>query len=1450
MGTQGTGRKRSTKKDRSTAEDEALDRIAREAEARLAAKRAARAEAREIRMKELERQQKEIFQVQKKYYGLNPGLDERADSKWGDIEQWMVAPLCCDDKLLPVNSAEDSEKFSRSSRIHALSDDDERMSVGSRSSVRSDLDSVGAYGGGGSALQHKAKKKKKHRHKDRTVCSSRLSDEGQMSRSRLDLQPASHASLDLYGLSGPSSSRTSSLSFAGYQGSVHEDSLSLCSGSRRASGSGSHPVEYSSYRSSRASSRTSSARTSPVVEDRDYLVKGPRAASALTAATLTSLGGTSSRRGSGETALTVDAESSIREIKEIHELKDQIQDVEAKYLQNLKEVKDAMAEVEEKYRKAMVSNAQLDNEKNNLMYQVDTLKDSLMELEELLSESRREFDEKVKDLERQRHAHSVLQFQFSEMKQTLQQSEELLNEIRQLRLKQEAQRREIGDLQETLEWKEKKMGALERQKEYADAIRLERDELREEVVQLKDVLKKHGIVLGPDLSINGEAGPSDAMRSPGEESLSQTPPDSQTSAAEGNSVLGGTEEEVEQEEQRESLEDDQENKFMVDVEGPPKEQKTSLPSEVHSHLQSASASKASVIVSHDFQEIQESEGNVPQTEKCEQGHSKGHPEEHETNPSEGQESMVDIGEGGDAPQPQETLGQAVTSEHLVEEYVPVGSNTEPLQEPEEPENREAEETASKPQSQISTTSAKKKKKKKKGKKKGTHENKDQQRPGTEKETGQTDSVVCTDGPAAEPGSVGSISESGQGNPEPEQVDAAKCSETFSLKENLHEPNPDHDNKETMNTQNLEAEVLEPSKKLLKEIRAGHHEDPKDEEKPAEPKSLEYEAPDNLTEGSSPLKHHKESRMEKECSRLTSHDPEGSLLTSKDSRSPLNEDASIREDIPGVPQSSPDQFSDEEEQGDALGPSETSGLTDSRLELSEDEQSQGRSREADKPEPKEPTKGFLQDDQVAESVPESRMVGDDGRVTAEEDVAIETPDTSNETRVDLLKVVQSHEEKPDSVTEIPKCSSEVGSMSEPGEADPNPMGEEDLKPSDEKETEPPTSPDAEGNPPKSGGIPDSPSGEDSSRGTSVKNIHSELEPVDGDETMTTNPEGISESFREEDGVPETRVPEGDEVPAESESTDGSKTDQDEDSKDEPIDSSAGNICSPSRKEPRERPEEASEPDHGEPKTSGDDDPQMEEGSAENQELNEEPEDPREEGREEGVDLTKTDAEAASSRPPKEDQTEFSEELKGSPARPEPEDNPNNKEIKPSPCPPVEQINKSVGKPESGASSPLAHLNSEEEEEEDEGQSFDFDDSDLEAAVASAQSNQPEPADVEEQTTAKVGEVNGNGPELFQTTVETNGRDDEKFPEEDAKEAILLEEGAEPQNCPRRGDAIPETLEDVTECIQQEASSAVELGVDAAELTTDSGKIPEQSIQSGKDSKKKKGKGKGKEDCKMA
>ncbi|XP_065418274.1 leucine-rich repeat flightless-interacting protein 1 isoform X37 [Chrysemys picta bellii] len=451
MGTQGAGRKRLPNRERLTAEDDALNQIAREAEARLAAKRAARAEAREIRMKELERQQKEIYQVQKKYYGL--------DTKWGDIEQWM----------------EDSERYSRRSRRNAsASDEDERMSVGSRGSLRSDLEYASAYPVAG--LENERTKKKNSK------ASSNYSGESRKSTKKSSREEKS--------------------------ASLYDESI--YSGNRRYSASSSRaPSEYSCYlgSGSRASSRASSARASPVVEERPEkdFEKGARTVSSLSAATLASLGGTSSRRGSGDTSISVDTEASIREIKDINELKNQIQDVEGKYMQGLKEMKDSLAEVEEKYKKAMVSNAQLDNEKTNFMYQVDTLKDALLELEEQLAESRRQYEEKSKEFEREKHAHSILQFQFTEIKETLKQREEMLEEIRQLQQKQESYIREISDLQETIEWKDKKIGALERQKEFFDSIRSERDDLRDEVVVLKEQLKKHGIIPNLEVATNGEA---------------------------------------------------------------------------------------------------------------------------------------------------------------------------------------------------------------------------------------------------------------------------------------------------------------------------------------------------------------------------------------------------------------------------------------------------------------------------------------------------------------------------------------------------------------------------------------------------------------------------------------------------------------------------------------------------------------------------------------------------------------------------------------------------------------------------------------------------------------------------------------------------------------------------------------------------------------------------------
>ncbi|XP_043364745.1 leucine-rich repeat flightless-interacting protein 2 isoform X3 [Dermochelys coriacea] len=282
MGTPGSGRKRTPVKDRFSAEDEALSHIAREAEARLAAKRAARAEARDIRMRELERQQKE----------------------------------------------EDSE------------------------------------------------------------------------RARYSLRSSHHS----------------------YLGA---DDL-LC-----ARNIGSHRLEEKC--------------------DKPYSEIYTRPASRNSAST-TPLSGNSSRRGSGDISSLVDPDVSLSELQ------------------------DSLSEVEEKYKKAMVSNAQLDNEKNNLIYQVDTLKDVIEEREEQMAEFYRENEEKSKELERQKHMCSILQHKMDELKEGLRQRDELIE-------------------------------ALERQKEYFDSIKHERDELRDELADLKETMKtgqKHGLVIIPDGTPNGD----------------------------------------------------------------------------------------------------------------------------------------------------------------------------------------------------------------------------------------------------------------------------------------------------------------------------------------------------------------------------------------------------------------------------------------------------------------------------------------------------------------------------------------------------------------------------------------------------------------------------------------------------------------------------------------------------------------------------------------------------------------------------------------------------------------------------------------------------------------------------------------------------------------------------------------------------------------------------------
>ncbi|XP_027005974.1 leucine-rich repeat flightless-interacting protein 2 isoform X27 [Tachysurus fulvidraco] len=123
----------------------------------------------------------------------------------------------------------------------------------------------------------------------------------------------------------------------------------------------------------------------------------------LSAATLATLGGTSSRRGSGEmSSIVIEPDASLSELRE------------------------SLSEVEEKYKKAMVSNAQLDNDKANLIYQVDTLKDVIEEMEEQMSELSRETEEKSKEIERQKHTCSVLLHKQEELKEGIRQRDELI----------------------------------------------------------------------------------------------------------------------------------------------------------------------------------------------------------------------------------------------------------------------------------------------------------------------------------------------------------------------------------------------------------------------------------------------------------------------------------------------------------------------------------------------------------------------------------------------------------------------------------------------------------------------------------------------------------------------------------------------------------------------------------------------------------------------------------------------------------------------------------------------------------------------------------------------------------------------------------------------------------------------------------------------------------------
>ncbi|XP_070247814.1 leucine-rich repeat flightless-interacting protein 2 isoform X17 [Myotis yumanensis] len=454
MGTPGSGRKRTPVKDRFSAEDEALSNIAREAEARLAAKRAARAEARDIRMRELERQQKEHSH-------------HSFDRKWGQIHKWLEDSERAryshrSSHHRPSLGVEDALSI-RSLGSHRSPSKDITGTHWSRASIpkRKDImyDPLKDRSSRLSSLNHSyshsygMKKRTSGSHKD--PLSGLYFDQRNYSSLRHSKPSSAYytrQSSSLYSdpLATSKSTRASPIANSGLLKSaslvsLYDGGLYNPYGSRT-------PSEYSYY-----SSRTSSARSSPVFiddtasiassgcssrrrresavsaadyfsrsnrrgsfvsevddasvldlssldekSDKQYAENYTRPSSRNSASATTPLSGNSSRRGSGDTSSLIDPDTSLSELRE------------------------SLSEVEEKYKKAMVSNAQLDNEKNNLIYQVDTLKDVIEEQEEQMAEFYRENEEKSKELERQKHMCSVLQHKMDELKEGLRQRDELI----------------------------------------------------------------------------------------------------------------------------------------------------------------------------------------------------------------------------------------------------------------------------------------------------------------------------------------------------------------------------------------------------------------------------------------------------------------------------------------------------------------------------------------------------------------------------------------------------------------------------------------------------------------------------------------------------------------------------------------------------------------------------------------------------------------------------------------------------------------------------------------------------------------------------------------------------------------------------------------------------------------------------------------------------------------
>lgn len=95
---------------------------------------------------------------------------------------------------------------------------------------------------------------------------------------------------------------------------------------------------------------------------------------------------------------------------------------------SLRDLRHELKDVEERFRKAMVANAQLDNERASQNYQIQLLKDKLEEMEESHAQLQREFKEKCRDHDALRRANDKLSEELKCVQGQLQERDTLIEE--------------------------------------------------------------------------------------------------------------------------------------------------------------------------------------------------------------------------------------------------------------------------------------------------------------------------------------------------------------------------------------------------------------------------------------------------------------------------------------------------------------------------------------------------------------------------------------------------------------------------------------------------------------------------------------------------------------------------------------------------------------------------------------------------------------------------------------------------------------------------------------------------------------------------------------------------------------------------------------------------------------------------------------------------------------